>query len=230
MSCFALDDDFDDFQAAPVQNPVQPALNFAAAAPIRPLTSNTTGTGYAQSQPPAYSMGMGNSIGTGMGNSVGSGMGNNINNMGMGTGMGTSMGGHRPTSSLSQPSLFAQPMQSQSLFGGAPLQPTFSASAAAQKPPFSSTPSTGPVAQKPAAAATSFDDLWSMSLGSKSTTGTASTGAGKSIKDLEKEKATAGLWGGAGQQQRPPNMGGSSFGNFGNSTGSSSSGGDDLLL
>ncbi len=55
---------------------------------------------------------------------------------------------------------------------------------------------------KPAAApakSTNFDDLWSLSLGGSTAAKPAAAGPNKSIKDLEKEKATAGLWG----QQKP---------------------------
>jgi epsin len=101
-----------------------------------------------------------------------------------------------------------------------------------------------PVSTQPAAAKASanFDDLWSLSLGSS---GATKPGAGpanpKSIKDLEKEKALAGLWGGRGDLNRRssssasrlPAMGGG-FGSFGGAGGTSSSsnvgGGDDLLL
>jgi epsin len=101
-----------------------------------------------------------------------------------------------------------------------------------------------PVSTQPAAAKASanFDDLWSLSLGSS---GATQPGAGpanpKSIKDLEKEKALAGLWGGRGDLNRRssssasrlPAMGGG-FGSFGGAGGTSSSsnvgGGDDLLL
>jgi epsin len=68
-----------------------------------------------------------------------------------------------------------------------------------------------------------------MSLGSGSAKpfGTASnTVAGKSIKDLEREKAMTGLWGG----QKPAGgavAGADAFGSFGNTT---SGGSDDLLL
>jgi len=81
-----------------------------------------------------------------------------------------------------------------------------------------------------------FDDLWTMSLGS----GTASKPGGgaagaKSIRDLEKEKAQAGIWG-AQNQMRPPAEAGGGFGSFVKSTVPSSGGGgaptgaDDLLL
>ena len=76
-----------------------------------------------------------------------------------------------------------------------------------------------------------FDDLWSMSLGPtsmKPAGASANTSAGKSIKDLEREKAMSGLWGG----QKPAGgaaAGAGAFGSFasGNSTASA---GDDLLL
>lgn len=81
-----------------------------------------------------------------------------------------------------------------------------------------------------------FDDLWSMSLGSstvnKPASVAAATGANKSIKDLEKEKAQAGIWGSVQRSQ----AGGMAFGNFGSGSfgGSgatpSAGGGDDLLL
>lgn len=85
----------------------------------------------------------------------------------------------------------------------------------------------GAAAAKPASSG--FDDLWSMSLGSSaSKPQTASTPA-KSIQDLQKEKAQAGIWG-ANQ--------GAGFGAFGaapSTTSSSaqpsaSSGLDDLLF
>jgi epsin len=79
-----------------------------------------------------------------------------------------------------------------------------------------------------------FDDLWSMSLGSAATSKpSASAGAGKSIRDLEKEKAQAGIWG-AQSQARSPATGG--FGSFttnattGSAVGGAPAGADDLLL
>ncbi|KAH9983699.1 hypothetical protein BJV74DRAFT_849499 [Russula compacta] len=118
---------------------------------------------------------------------------------------------------------------------------------------------TSPVATGPASAASSaastksksggsgsgFDDLWSMSLGlGGSTAAGKSTGAAKSIRDLEKEKAQAGIWGWQQQQQqqqsqtRPPAaMGG--FGSFvkpaessitSGGGGGAPAGADDLLL
>lgn len=106
-----------------------------------------------------------------------------------------------------------------------------------------------PASTQPAAAAkpsANFDDLWSLSLGSSAGAtkpgGTGPAANPKSIKDLEKEKALAGLWGGAGagDSSLVNTRGGSSasrhggFGSFGGAGGTSSSsnmgGGDDLLL
>lgn len=142
------------------------------------------------------------------------------NGYGMGMGMGMGMG-HRSSQSQSSFGSPLQPQQSQSMFTAIkPTSPVFSTNSATPAPP------------KPnATASANFDDLWSMSLGSSaklvSTTGTGTT-AGKSIKDLEKEKAMAGLW---GQKPAGGSTGGAfgSFGGMGGAT-SSSSGGDDLLL
>ncbi|KDQ08315.1 hypothetical protein BOTBODRAFT_179949 [Botryobasidium botryosum FD-172 SS1] len=156
----------------------------------------------------------------------------------------------------------AAPLQPQSATTGSfgafpPSQPQYKSSAfGTSSTPLSPTTPTVPMggmrgpsqlggaaAPKPAskpASSGNFDDLWSMSLGgaggasNKAAAGAA--GANKSIKDLEREKAQASIWGGVqaqgqGQsgQQRPGNFGmgmGSSAG-FG---GSASGGGDDLLL
>ena len=83
-----------------------------------------------------------------------------------------------------------------------------------------------------------FDDLWSMSLGSAAASKSAGVGT-KSIRDLEKEKAQAGIWG-AQSQMRPQARASSStaaagaFGSFvkpmAPSSGGESAGADDLLL
>ncbi len=97
-------------------------------------------------------------------------------------------------------------------------------------PPSTQIGSTAAPAPAPAKASSNFDDLWSMSFGgnssSKPMTGDSSA-TGKSIKDLEKEKASASMWGssasakvglGSGAAPRP-------------ATSSPLSGGvDDLLL
>jgi len=94
-------------------------------------------------------------------------------------------------------------------------------------------PSGAPTAHaaKPSA---NFDDLWSLGLGASGKPAPGSNAgatAGKSIKDLEREKAQAGIWGasqGQGQGQgHAAQGGGGAFGSFG---GSSSGAGDDLLL
>ncbi|KZV92547.1 ENTH-domain-containing protein [Exidia glandulosa HHB12029] len=98
----------------------------------------------------------------------------------------------------------------------------------AARPVMSPSTSTTTAAKKPAA---NFDDLWSMSLGSsasKPSTPAGGAAAGKSIKDLEKEKAAAGIWG--GQQQQKQQQQQSQWGNFGGSSSGGGGGGDDLLL
>lgn len=184
-------------------------MTMLASSPT-PATTNQPGFGFGQvQQPAAYGMNAGGSMGMGMG------------------------GMHRPTQSMSaQPPQYASMMQSQpqNLFGGPmkPTSPTNSSFSPVTRQGTAS-PSTQAKAAAPAASA-NFDDLWSLSLGTGATkpaTGAAGS-AGKSIKDLEKEKAMAGLWGG----QKPSGgsnagAGAGGFGSFGNST---SSGGDDLLL
>ena len=76
-----------------------------------------------------------------------------------------------------------------------------------------------------------FDDLWSMSLGSSSAASAKpATGAGtnKTIKDLEREKAQATIWGSG----KAPASGGGGFGGFSGSSGggAASGGGGDLLF
>ena len=76
-----------------------------------------------------------------------------------------------------------------------------------------------------------FDDLWTMSLGSAATSKPAGPAGGKSIRDLEKEKAQAGIWGAQSQVRLPA-------GGFakptapsgGSGGGGASAGPDDLLL
>lgn len=90
------------------------------------------------------------------------------------------------------------------------------------------------------AGAGGFDDLWTMSLGSAAASKPGSgAGGSKSIRDLEKEKAQAGIWGAQNQSRRPATAG-DGFGSFIKSAGPSSGGGgggsgapagaDDLLL
>ncbi|KAF8558256.1 ENTH-domain-containing protein [Imleria badia] len=120
-----------------------------------------------------------------------------------------------------------------------PLSPTTTSTSASTPATRSSTaaasnkaPGTAPPA--PAKGLSGFEDLWSMSLGGPSTGTAAKTPTtGKSIKDLEKERAQAGIW---ASSQKPggatASMGlGNAFGNFGSAkAGETTGGGDDLLL
>lgn len=72
------------------------------------------------------------------------------------------------------------------------------------RPVASSTTSSASVAKVPnkamPSASVNFDDLWNMSLGSKASSSLAPSAPGaatatKSIKDLEREKAQANMWG-----------------------------------
>ncbi|KAJ8081129.1 Epsin-3, clathrin recruitment and traffic between the Golgi and endosome [Marasmius tenuissimus] len=233
------DDDFADFQAAP-SSPTGAAPAPAAAAPkmnLMDMLNNSAKPPMTTSPPPMQGQqslfnsmggmgGMGGNSAGGMGGYGAGGMGgNNAGGMGMGMGMGM----HRSNTSMSGSSQFSSPMQPTSPTGFSTMRPTMS--------PTPSTTSTktpaanAAAASKPAASSGGgFDDLWSMSLGSSKPAANAPV---KSMKDLEKEKSSAGLWGGAGGAKPPMgNMG--SFGAFGGSssgTGNASGGGgDDLLL
>ena len=126
-------------------------------------------------------------------------------------------------------------------------QPALSPTSSSTAPPsLATSPTVG--AKKPAGAgAGNFDDLWTMgmSLGSGSKPGTPvggkrtsiglGMGAGaaapaKSMKDLEREKAQAGIWGvGAQKAQQQQQAGAGAFGSFGPAAGGAG-GADDLLL
>ena len=69
--------------------------------------------------------------------------------------------------------------------------------------------------QTPAKPAANFDDLWNLSLGGTSTANKSNANPvpAKSMKDLEKEKSAAGIWGAMNQNQsRQPTMGGGIWG------------------
>jgi len=212
------DDEFADFQAAPIAP--QPSLVASKPNLMDMLQSNTTARPPAvssfnqvahQSQPTIY--------------------GNNNSHNNFGTTSGNRMS-YTPAS-----------VPAQQLFGGgAPMKPT-SPPMKPTSPPLMSSP-LAPASNSPKPSA-NFDDLWSMSLGSASAANSAKpfgsaaapAGGGKSIKDLEKEKALAGLWGSAGVG-RGQGQGMGSFGGFGGmgvggaaSASSTAVGnGDDLLL
>ncbi|KAJ6455434.1 hypothetical protein C8R45DRAFT_1036341 [Mycena sanguinolenta] len=225
------DDDFDDFQAAPVQAapPVQAAARAPAVA-FGGMTSPIAATPAASPAfaPPRTGMGM-------MGTPMGAGMG-----MGMGSGAAPMQPGHRFSGSVSSPPLQPQTPNytGMSMSGMAPMAPGRPMGMGMGMGTTAGSPAPTPAA--PSKPASSFDDLWSMSLGSSSaaakpaTPGAGATSGGKSIKDLEKEKAMAGLWGsGQQQQQKPAAMGsgmmGMGTGGMGSGFTTSSSGLDDLL-
>jgi len=148
-------------------------------------------------------------------------------------GMTAGLSGHRPQLSLSSTPQYtpisSQPQPPMYLFGNTatPLRPTpmamgsvMSAPSASVKPNTNNLPTAPPVKNS-----SNFDDLWSLSLGSSSAA-TPAAGAGKSIKDLEKEKATNGLWG-AGPKKASNTSTPAAFGTF---NAAPPGGVDDLLL
>lgn len=149
------------------------------------------------------------------------------------------MGGmHRPVGSLG-----GVPLQQQGMmFGGTAMRHTPGASMGGASP-MVPTPmranTASPIGQQKAAntstatKAGGFDDLWNLSLASSGKSVSSpggGNGEGKSMKDLQKEKATAGLWGGGGRPGASSMTGSAGFGNFGGSGAGTGSGGDDLLL
>ncbi|KAG8733854.1 Epsin-3, clathrin recruitment and traffic between the Golgi and endosome [Ceratobasidium sp. 423] len=131
----------------------------------------------------------------------------------------TNFGGAAPRPAM-QPTMSSGP----NYFASAPvMSPTASTPGSQIKSPGATSTSSGGAAKSSA----NFDDLWSMSLGSSSTAkpaADAGTSTGKSIKDLEREKAQAKIWGG-GQASNT-----SGFGNFSSGGGGAASGGGGDLL
>ena len=141
--------------------------------------------------------------------------------MGMGMGMNAGMGGMGMAAM--KPMVASPPPMTPSM-GGAPLAPSVMTPSAA---PLRTT-TASPAASGVAKASANFDDLWSMSLGvSKPATGAGAAGGQKSMKDLEKEKAQASIWGGAGQNRPGAGFGGASASA---KPASSGNGLDDLLF
>lgn len=106
---------------------------------------------------------------------------------------------------------------------GSGMVPTPVPTFAPMKP---ATPTT-PVSAVPAKATSGggFDDLWTMSLGgSKPSTPAASSTTGKTIQDLQREKASQAFWG-AGSRTHKPGSASVGAGQF-----AAPSGADDLLL
>ncbi|CUA68801.1 ENTH domain-containing protein C794,11c [Schizosaccharomyces pombe 972h-] [Rhizoctonia solani] len=126
-------------------------------------------------------------------------------------------------------------------FGGAAPRPAMQPTMSSGPNYFASAPVMSPTVSTPgsqikssgaagtAKSSANFDDLWSMSLGSSATAKPAAntgTSTGKSIKDLEREKAQAKIWGGGGQAYNT--TGG--FGNFSSGSGGTANGGGGDLL
>ncbi|PFH54025.1 hypothetical protein AMATHDRAFT_136397 [Amanita thiersii Skay4041] len=202
------DDDFADFQAAPVQATTSQAATAAVPPPAKPnlmdLLNSTPRTAINTTSfvPQTQKSSLFGSAGTG--------------------GVRASSPMHRASPSLTTFSSPLVPQVQHTQTSAAPMRLTSITS----KPPASSTHS-----KVGSSSGSNFDDLWSMSLGSTPKPAPAISG-NKSIKDLEKEKAQAALWGSRSQPPKGPMGSMSAFGSFGTSTSGAgtSSGGDDLLL
>ena len=210
----AVDDDFADFQAAPVQTggaapaPAKPNLmDLLNATPSHRSSTPPTFGPSSNQQPSLFGSPRAGSVGT------------------------SATSAHRPSPSLSTMSPLApqiQPTQTGNMFGGAPLANTTPIRS------MSAAPTSKPASAQSKPSSSNFDDLWSMSLGG-SKPAAPSTGS-KSMKALEKEKAQATLWGSQATSKSPVSTGKTNdiFGSFGNaglgSGGKSNGGNDDLLL
>ncbi|KAF8442821.1 hypothetical protein L210DRAFT_3502784 [Boletus edulis BED1] len=216
------DDDFADFQAAPsAPSPASPPAARAtlmdmlnSSAPMaRPPASTVNPTPQAQrtTSPPSFNAPLNPLV---------------------------AVTNNRPSQSFAA-TMSPMPAQNTLWTSSQPLSPATSTpvtrtpiAAASNKAPAS-----GAAPSVPAKGLSGFEDLWSMSLsGSSASTTAKSTTAGKSIKDLEKERAHAGIWAisqkPSGATGSATNMGlGNAFGNFGSAkAGETTGGGDDLLL
>lgn len=203
------DDDFADFQAAPSSPPPAAATNLAAA-PVSGTTKPNLMDLLASTSPSASSRSV---------QSV------------QPQPFGTLNAALVPTSSQQlRPN--STPATAPA-YTGMPVMSPMSARSAATSPV-----ATGTTSSAATKLGGGFDDLWSMSLGSatgsKPTSG-AAAGA-KSIRDLEKEKAQAGIWGVQSQVRpaAPASVPAGGFGSFAKplapSGGGESAGADDLLL
>ena len=207
------DDDFDDFQAAPpsagLTSPVAATSPVAQQKPVSPPLVPQQPAAPAQQSANLFSM---------LGNT---------------TAPATTMSATRPPSYGQSMGAMMTPTMAPNASSMFASQPVLTPSG---RPGASAAATTTTPAAKPAGSG-NFDDLFTMALGSSSASVKPQGGApapAKSIKDLEKEKAQAGIWG--GQQTRPPM--GAGFGSFGGATASSAAappsssgnGIDDLLF
>ncbi|KAG8922539.1 Epsin-3, clathrin recruitment and traffic between the Golgi and endosome [Tulasnella sp. 418] len=217
----SLDDDFDDFQSAPISPPAAtPAVTsplVQAGAKPNVFAFLNASQGPITKQAPPYTAPAVAPVSTPPIQPTQSAFASFSQPKGATASkpnyMSSSFGPMSPTT--------VQPIQ--------PMQTTTS-----QMRPVSSTPATAGAASANKSSG-NFDDLWSLGLGSKTTTSTARTGTptgNKSMKDLQAEKAQAAIWGNMGGQPKPL-AGGSAFGTFTSNTNTNTgaaSGTDDLLL
>ncbi|KAG9046317.1 N-acetyl-glucosamine-6-phosphate deacetylase [Tulasnella sp. UAMH 9824] len=209
----SLDDDFDDFQSAPPATATTaPALPTAQPITSAPKGNNVFdllgGAGPASTkpafgaQPTASAFAMGATARPAVPAQTQSAF--------------SSFGGIQPQQ------VHQQVPQQQPMGMGmgmmSPMSPASTTSATAARPNYYSSgiPASKPAGSPAPTSATksssgAFDDLWSMGLGksgsSAGSSSTANAGPAKSIKDLEREKQQAAIW---GAQQRPgtqPSMG-----------------------
>jgi len=106
---------------------------------------------------------------------------------------------------------------------GSGIMPSPAPTFAPMKPATPTTPASAVPAK--AASGGGFDDLWAMSLGgSKPSTPTPGSTTGKTIQDLQREKASQAFWGAGTGTHKPgsTSIGGGQF--------AAPSGADDLLL
>ncbi|KAH7337018.1 hypothetical protein B0J17DRAFT_665880 [Rhizoctonia solani] len=215
----SLDDDFGDFSAAPVSATQTPVTAPAPAAPKSGNIFDMLDSTPAPAPAPAktFSPVQATSVFGAMQSPTAMSFGNTQPMS------PTNFGGAAPRPAMQStmstgPNYFAS---------AAVMTPTVSTPGSQIKNPGATSTASGSAAKSSA----NFDDLWNMSLGTSATAKpTANTGAstGKSIKDLEREKAQANIWGGGGQTSNPA----SGFGNFSSGGGGAASGGGggDLLF
>ncbi|KAI9573520.1 hypothetical protein HD554DRAFT_888790 [Boletus coccyginus] len=220
------DDDFADFQAAP--SPSSPASPPTARPTLMEMLNSSPPT----SRPPA------SSVTSTLASPAQKAASPPVFNAPLNP--FTSVANNRQSQSFTT-TISPTPAQNALWTSSQPLSPTPSTSTPVTRTSTTTASNKAPTsATVPGASArglSGFEDLWSMSLGGPSSSTTAkSTTAGKSIKDLEKERAQAGIWASSQKPSRATgaatSMGlGNAFGNFGPAKASETAGGgDDLLL
>lgn len=214
-----LDDDFADFQAAPSSSSAsstssKPTLmEMLNSSPPRVAPATTKSAAVASGKPPMAIPSFGNTT--------------------------NALGATATTKQVVVTPGSVTPTPNNLWAASRPLSPTGPARSTTSSVPNRASMSHASSAAASAKGLSGFEDLWSMSLGATSSGSMGNhASTGKSIKDLEKEKAQTGIW---ASSRKPPtgtpmglgNAMGNNFGSFGPAkTGgaSSSGGGDDLLL